>query len=190
MSASAEARRLSLQARLQNLGDQVRFLEVEAELLAQVRTRLEPGITWSEAGQRLFDVCRRPFDLSGFYLAQADWGAGTIHFPFFYEAGRARFLASGPLSPEWGLTGRGIFAEAPIYLDSYDACRAEGMRLTEPELETGLCTKSWLGVPLAGRHPGRPTGLMGFHSLLPEAFPGERRRVMGLVGALAAHRLG
>lgn len=190
MNFILEAREAALEARIRNLQDQIRLKEAELRLLEELMQDLEPGISWETAGKRLHARCRRPFELSGFYLAQADWAEGLIRFPFFFEAGRPRELEPIPLTAVSGLTGRVIFTQAPRYLDSLEQCQANGMLLTYAERDTGLCTKSWFGVPMAGREPRQACGLMGFHSLLPAAFSEEKRSLMQLLGALGARRLG
>lgn len=172
-----------------SLREQLGPLEADQALLEGLLRGLPRGIAWAEAGARIFGLCQRPFELSGFYLAQVDPNREIIRFPFFYEAGRVREVEPVPLSPDSGLTGWALFAKGPTYLDSLEACRAQGMLLTESEQQSGVCTKSWFGARIPVRKAGPPAGLMGFHSLVPEAFPPAKRNLMALVATLAAHRL-
>ena len=177
------------QARLDHLRDLLALAGQERTYLRQVLTILRPPISWEMAGAQLKALCQKPFELSGFYLARADWVSGRIHFPYFYEAGRPNEAESIALDPSSGLTGWALFAGEPCYLDSGKACRAHGMRLTDVELRSGLHTQSWFGAQLPSADPARPLGLMAFHCYHAQAFPGDRQALMVRTARLTAMHL-
>lgn len=169
------------------------FLEAllrERQYVHRLLEALRPPPTWAEAGARLRPLCQQAFGLSGFYLARADWGHGRIVFEHFFEAGRPTQAEPLPLSPGAGLTGWALHAPGPCYLDSLEACLAQGMRLTEAERQSGLVTRSWFGVQLPGADPARPAGLMAFHCYHADAFGPNLRRLMTWTAQLAALHLG
>ncbi|HJV90631.1 MAG TPA: GAF domain-containing protein [Holophagaceae bacterium] len=180
--AELQAKRLSL-AELQ-----AQLLE-ERAFISRILAGLRPGIPWQEAGELLKNQCLRPFELSSLYLARADWATGQLHFPYFFEAGRPRQRESRELTIRPGLTGRVVELGVPLYLDSKEACMAEGMVLTEAELTTGLMNQTWFGLPLGGRD-GRLAGVLAFQSFHSDAFPPHRRRLMEAVAGITALHLG
>lgn len=185
----AEARVQDLRQRQASLEAHLRLAEEERDLLRGTLEALREVTSWAAAGEALHRLVQRPFGISGFYLAHADLAQGLITFPYFFEAGRARELPPVPLDVTSGLTGRALLGPRPLYLSTQAACEAAGMRLTPSEIQSGLLTKSWFGIPLASAQPGAPAGLMAFHSLQAEAFPPERRHLMETVAALAALHL-
>ena len=176
-------------ARLHHLRDLLALASQERTFLRQLRTHLRPAMPWEEAGAELRTLCQKPFELSGFYLAQADWTTGRIHFPYFYEAGRPSEAESIALDPASGLTGWALFAGEPCYLDSGEACQSRGMIWTEAELGSGLHTQSWFGAQLPTTDPERPLGLMAFHCYHPRAFPQDRQALMVRTARLTAMHL-
>lgn len=171
------------------LRDLLGLAQEERRFFQEVLGILHPAITWEEAGARLHPLCQRTFGLSGFYLAQADWLAGRIRFPFFFEAGRPNSAEALALDRSSGLTGWALFEGAPRYLDGREACEAQGMRLTEAERRSGLHTKSWFGVPLPTADPARPLGLMAFHCYHAKAFSRDQQRRMTTLALLVAMHL-
>jgi hypothetical protein len=166
-------------------------VQEERLLMHQLLMSFHPGMAWMEAGEHVRQLCQKPMELSGFYLARADWDSGWIHvhFPVFFEAGRSRSLEGMPLERTSGLTGWALFEDVPRYLDSLQACEAHGMSLTEAELSSGLFTKSWFGVPLRSSDTGSPIGLMAFHCYQAGAFSPDRRRLMTMVARTTALHL-
>jgi len=188
-TAAAEDSIQDLERQVATQEEDLRLATLDRDLLRGVIGRLRPRIPWEDSGMALCELCLRSFLLSGFYLAQADWSNARIIFPFFHEAGRARALAPIPLSLEAGLTGRTLLEAHPVYLPNRSACEAHGMRLTDPEQQSGLITHSWFGVPLRAADPDRPAGLMGFHAYQEDAFSPQRRELMATVAALTALHL-
>lgn len=163
--------------------------EAERRLFQEVLAALSTGMAWEEAGMRLRVLCQKPFELSGFYLAQVDATAGLIRFPYFFEAGRPGSAEPLPLAPSSGLTGWALFEGRPCYLDAREACEARGMRLTDAERRSGLLTQSWFGVPLPSPDPLHPRGLMAFHCYHPGAFSPDRRKRMETLARITALHL-
>jgi len=187
--AAAQSNLAALESRRENLRDLLALAENERQLFHQLLGLLHPTKPWHEAGERIRPLCQRQFELSGFYLARANWDTGEIQFPYFFDAGRPQSMNSIPLTAESGLTGWAIFKGTPCYLDSFEACAAHGMQLTEPEIQSGLYTKSWFGVPLPSSKPGRPLGLMGFHCFQAKAFSPDRQRLMTTVARITVLHL-
>lgn len=161
----------------------------ERAFISRVLAGLHEGISWPQAGELLKGLCFRPFELSSLYLARVDRASHTLDFPYFFEAGRVRERESRSLSDKPGLTGRVLELGRPLYLDSKEACMAEGMVLTDAELTTGLMNQTWFGIPLGGRD-GLPVGVLAFQSFHSEAFPPQRRKLMEVVAGLTALHLG
>ena len=172
-----------------DFGELVVLARQEREFLGRLLALMSPNLQWDVIGEQLRLLCQKPFELSGFYLAQANWASQEIHFPYFYEVGRIRQVHPIPLNRTSGLTGWAIFQKHASYLDTAEACQARGMILTASELRSGLHAKSWFGAPLPSPDPMRPMGLMGFHCFHPNAFSPERRRRMTLVARLTALHL-
>lgn len=180
----------ALRAERNHLEELVAMARAEREIFEELLGVLHPGLPWEEAGGRLRGLCLRAFDLSGFYLARVDEAAGLIRFPFFYEAGRPGRAEPIPFAPSSGLTGWALSEGVPCCLGSREACEARGMRLTGPELRSGLRTQSWFGVPLTSPGQPRPRGLMAFHCYHPDAFPPDRQRIMTTLARLTGVFLG
>jgi GAF domain-containing protein len=194
-SARREARRISLELELSELQSRRRTVaELQASvmedqaLLARALATLTPQLDWEQAADLVRQLCFRPFELSAFLVARMDWEQGWLHFPYFFEVGRTRYEPPRQLSDQPGLTGRALLQNAPLYLSSKEETFGAGAVLTEAEKSTGLLSQSWYGVPLAGREIHRPAGLMAFQSFQANAFPENRRRLMGsLAGITALH---
>jgi hypothetical protein len=177
-----------LQARRRTVAELQAGLAEDQALLARALAALRVGAPWEETGDAVRQLCFRPFELSSFILARVDWETGWLHFPFFFEVGRARHEPSRLLADQPGLTGRALELRSPLYLATKEETFGAGAVLTDAEKSTGLLSQSWFGVPLAGRDPGRPAGLMGFQSFQAHAFPESRRRLMtALAGITALH---
>lgn len=179
----------ALEARRDHLRDLLALTQQERTFLQHFLEILRPALPWEEAGEKVRQLCQKPFELSGFYLAQARWDCGEIQFPYFFEVGRPKRMEPIPLEPSSGLTGWALFECAPCCLDSKEACQEHGMLLTDAECRSGLHTKSWFGVPLPSSTPGHPLGLMGFHCFHPKAFSPDRQRLMTTVARLTALHL-
>lgn len=188
-TAAAADRIRDLERQVAAQEEELRLAALDRDLLRGVLECLRPRMPWEDSGMALCELCLRSFQLSGFYLARADWSNERILFPFFHEAGRARTLAPIPLSLEAGLTGRTLLGAHPVYLPNRASCEAHGMRLTDAEQQSRLTTHSWFGVPLCSADPGRPAGLMGFHAYQDDAFSPQRRELMATVAALTALHL-
>jgi len=186
---AALGRMEDLQAKRLSLGELQAQLMEERAFIARILAGLRIGIPWVEAGELLKTHCLRPFELSSMYLARTDWASGLLHFPYFFEAGRPRERPSRALNERPGLTGRVVALGSPLYLDSKEACMAEGMVLTEAELTTGLMNQTWFGIPMLGPE-GRIAGVMAFQSFHSEAFPPHRRLMMEAVAGITALHLG
>ena len=187
--AAVLARIEELRQKRQSLGELGAQVLEEAAFMSGLFAALRPGMGWAEAGEAVRQRCARPFEVSALYLSRMDWDRDEIHFPYFYEAGRIRERGSRARSDRPGLTGRVLELARPLYLDSKEACMAEGMVLSDSELTTGLMNQSWFGVPLFGRDP-RPAGVMAFQSFQPAAFPPHRLQLMEAVAGLTALHLG
>ena len=186
---AALARMEELQAKRLSLGElQAQLLE-ERAFIARVFAGLRPGMPWAEAVEVLKGLCLRPFELSSLYLARVDWDSGRLRFPYFFEAGRSRERESLGLTERPSLTARVVALGTPLYLETKEACMAEGMVLTEAELTTGLMNQTWFGIPLPSRD-GRVAGVMAFQSFHSEAFPPHRRQIMEVVAGVTALHLG
>lgn len=195
-AARKEARRSSLELELAELQARRRTVaELQAgvmedqALLAKALATLRPQMPWAEAADAVRQLCFRPFELSSFLVAQMDWQEDWLHFPYFFEVGRTRTEPPRKLSEQPGLTGRALLQNAPLYLSSKEETFGAGAVLTEAEKSTGLLSQSWFGVPLAGRDASRAAGLMGFQSFQANAFPENRRRLMGILAGITALHL-
>jgi len=182
-------RMAELQQKRQTLGELGAQVLEESAFITGLFAALRPGLRWREAGEAVRQRCARPFEVSALYLSRVDWAADQIHFPYFFEAGRVRERASRACSDRPGLTGRVLELARPLYLDSKEACMAEGMVLSDAELTTGLMNQSWFGVPLFGRDR-RPAGVLAFQSFQPAAFPPHRLQLMEAVAGITALHLG
>lgn len=178
-----------LQARRRTVAELQAGLAEDQALLAKALAILQPGAPWESAGDAVRQLCFRPFELSSFFLARMDWEGGWLHFPFFFEVSRPRHEPSRLLSDQPGLTGRALELGQPLYMATKEETFGAGAVLTDAEKSTGLLSQSWFGVPLAGRDPLRPAGLMGFQSFQAHAFPESRRRLMLALAALTALHL-
>ncbi len=178
-----------LKAKRLSLAELHAQLMEERAFISRVLAGLKEGIAWPQAGELLKGLCFRPFELSSLYLARVDQASHTLVFPYFYEAGRVRERESRSLSARPGLTGRVLELGTSLYLDTKEACMAEGMVLTEAELTTGLMNQTWFGIPLQGQSQ-RVVGVLAFQSFHSEAFPPQRRRLMEVVAGLTALHLG
>lgn len=178
-----------LRQKRQTLGELGAQVLEESSFISGLFAALRPGIGWAEAGEIVRLRCARPFEVSSFYLSRVDWERDEIQFPYFFDAGRVRERASRPRTGRPGLTGRVLELARPLYLDSKEACMAEGMVLSDAELTTGLMNQSWFGIPLMGRDH-RPAGVMAFQSFQPAAFPPHRLQLMEAVAGLTALHLG
>lgn len=183
------ARMEELRQKRQSLGELGAQVLEEGAFISGLFAALRPGVPWAEAGEIVRQRCARPFEVSAFYLSRVEWTSDLIHFPYFFEAGRVRERASRPRSERPGLTGRVLELARPLYLDSKEACMAEGMVLSDAELTTGLMNQTWFGVPLFGPDR-RTTGVMAFQSFQPAAFPPHRLQLMEAVAGITALHLG
>lgn len=183
------SRMAELQQKRQTLGELGAQVLEEGAFISGLLASFRPGMGWAEAGESVRLRCARPFEISSLYLARVDWAKDELLFPYFFEAGRVREREGRPLSGRPGLTGRVLERGHALYLDSKEACMAEGMVLSESELTTGLMNQSWFGVPLWGRD-GRAAGVMAFQSFQPSAFPPYRLQLMEAVAGITALHLG
>lgn len=179
-----------LEARRNTVAElQAGLLEDQA-LLSRTLAGLQPGLPWEEAADRVRQICYRRFELTAFLMVRMDWEEGWLHLTYLYEVSRVRQEPPRPLEENPGLSGRVLLSGAPLYCATKEETFAAGAVLTEAEKNTGLHSQSWFGVPLRGRDPLRPIGIMAFQAFHPHAFPEGRRRLMEALAGLTALHLG
>lgn len=178
----SESEGAALKARLQDMGELIRHLDEDRDLLLGALERLKPGLDARALAEALFETCFKPFGLACFYVALAEWEEDQLRFVFYHEGGRARNHPSRKLSSRAGLSEKVLDSGRALYIRTMEEGEAAGSFLTAAEQATGLIPNSWYGVPLAVS--GRPFGLVSFQSFQTDAFTEDRRRIMDALAGL------